>query len=86
MDLLDSVPSAGEAQPTPEPLADAVDRQAETGPSADRRPGALPLRLLDGEERNKLRVLKAATEANAPIYLAILAVFVPLAVARYRRG
>ena len=42
----------------------------------DQGPGALHLRVLDGEERNKLRVLKAATETNAPIYLAILAVFV----------
>ncbi|MCB1027429.1 MAG: DUF2397 family protein, partial [Microthrixaceae bacterium] len=76
MDDSDSVPSAGEAQPTPEPQAEAGDRPAEPGSPADRRPGALHLRLLDGEERNKLRVLRAATEANAPIYLAILEVFV----------
>jgi uncharacterized protein (TIGR02677 family) len=33
-------------------------------------------RLLDGEERNRLRVLRAATEEGAPRYSAILSIFV----------
>jgi uncharacterized protein (TIGR02677 family) len=76
MNPLDSVPSAGEAQPSAKATTGADHRQAEASPMPDQGPGALHLRVLDGEERNKLRVLKAATETNAPIYLAILAVFV----------
>lgn len=82
MDLPDSVHSAEPAQPSSADTTGANGRQVEVAPLVDRGagvehgPGAMHLRLLDGEERNKLRVLKAATEANAPIYLAILAVFV----------
>lgn len=50
-----------------------VDGEA---PSESSGASDLYRRLLVGDERDRLQALKAATEANAPIYLAILGVFV----------
>ncbi len=54
-------------------LSNAPDQQAPGSPVPTTQ---LHERVLDGAERDRLRVLRAATEANAPQYLAILSVFV----------
>lgn len=53
-----------------------VEEQAGDPGHAGTTAGELHRRLLDGDERDRLQALRAATEPNAPTYLAILSVFV----------
>lgn len=54
----------------------AATGEPEPGAISDQRGASLHVRLLDGDERDRLAALKAATEPNAPQYAAILSVLV----------